>query len=126
MDKKNEDLTPNEKEQTALSTLVTKVQTVLDDLIVSPVLEDLVVEEVRQVGANKKGTMVTGTNVAEIVVVLKTLPTKEAVETLGKKVWETMMQKDPIKGLKLIPLLFVLPRWLVRFIYNRSCLSVCL
>jgi len=103
LDKKNEDLTPNEKEQTALSNLVTKVQTVLDDLIVSPVLEDLVVEEVRQVGANKKGTMVTGTNVAEIVVVLKTLPTKEAVETLGKKVWETMMQKDPIKGLKLIP-----------------------
>ena len=25
---------------------------------------------------------------------------------------------------KLTPLLFVLPRWLVRFIYNRSCLSV--
>jgi interleukin enhancer-binding factor 2 len=54
LDKKNEDLTPNEKEQTALSNLVTKVQTVLDDLIVSPVLEDLVVEEVRQVEPTRR------------------------------------------------------------------------
>merc|ERR1719204_292157 len=102
--KRNGDLSPSEKEQNAINNLVTKVQTVLDSLIVSPGSFDACqIEEVRQVGSFKKGTMITGNNVADLVVVLKTLPTKEAVEALGNKVWETLKMKEPREVLTMIP-----------------------
>jgi len=101
--KRNQDLTPSQAEQTAVTNLVTKIQTVLDALILTPGTDTCVIEEVRQVGSFKKGTMMAGHNVANLVVVLKTFPMKDAVLALGQKVWETMKQKDPKEVLTMIP-----------------------
>lgn len=44
----------------------------------------------REVGSFKKGTMITGHNVADLVVILKTFPTREAVDKFAQKVHEDL------------------------------------
>lgn len=90
--KRNQDLTPTPNEQSHLLNMITKVQTILDNIILSPGDFDACqIDEIRQVGSFKKNTMLmTHKLTADLCVVLKTLPTKEAVNRLTAKVYEDL------------------------------------
>lgn len=53
----------------------------------------------RIVGSFKKGTMVRGHNVADLVVILKTLPTHEAIRALGAKILEEVQKQTTEPGI---------------------------
>jgi len=93
--KRNGDLSPTPQEQASVRNLVTKIQAVIDELIVNPGSFDAFIDEVRQVGSYKKGTMMTGHNVADMVVIFKTIPTKKVIEDLLNKLLEQMRSHEP-------------------------------
>lgn len=93
--KKTQELTPSTTEQSSVQNLVTKVETVVEALILSPDGLDIPVDEVRVVGSYKKGTLLAGHPVADLVVILKEVPTANNIETLASKVQEKLKSNTP-------------------------------
>lgn len=92
--KKVAEITPPAEHQAALLSLVTKVQQAFDNLIINPGdFSAAQIEEVRQVGPHRKGTLLVGDNHAHLVIILNTLPTFEAVACLSVKI-QVDLQKD--------------------------------
>lgn len=98
---RNKELTATPQDQTLVLAHVTKVTSALDALVVTPPADmDLVIEEHRQVGSFKKGTMMVGNVVADVAVILKSMPAKDLVAKLAQKILEQIKSTDPQCNLK--------------------------
>lgn len=96
--KRANDLTPPAEELAAVTTLVSKVQEVLEKIKTTPpaALETVCqIEDLKQVGSLKKGTILKGHRTGDIVVVLKTLPLSTCIELLGNNVVEMLRTQEP-------------------------------
>merc|ERR1719318_2015788 len=93
--KRTQELTPNNAEQQAVQNLVTKVESVVESLILASTGLNIAVDEVRTVGSYKKGTMLAGHPVADLVIILKETPSAADIEGLSGKVQEKLKEHDP-------------------------------
>jgi len=93
--KKSQQLTPTATEQGSVQNLVSKVESVLESLILSPTGLNIPVEEMRPVGSFKKGTMLAGHPVADLVIILKETPGAADIENLANKVQEKLKEATP-------------------------------
>ncbi|KAI1289649.1 Interleukin enhancer-binding factor 2 -like protein [Halotydeus destructor] len=94
--KRNGELTPSPTDQAELVNLLSKVQIVLENLALSAAsFKACVIEEIRQVGSFKKGTLLIKNLRADLVVILGTLPFIESVKALSSRVREDLIQLDP-------------------------------
>lgn len=91
--KRHQEITPTSAEQSAIVNLVSKVKTALTTIASTPD-PSAALEEFREVGSFRKETMLAGHNVADVVVVFRSLPTFEAVSALGQKIIDELKATD--------------------------------
>uniref|UniRef100_A0A8D8RHI2 Interleukin enhancer-binding factor 2 homolog n=1 Tax=Cacopsylla melanoneura TaxID=428564 RepID=A0A8D8RHI2_9HEMI len=84
--KRNEELTPSEQDLTLIQGFVQKVQAVFDKLIIASGDAEIDIDETRAVGSFKKGVAIKGEKSADLVIIFKSLPTKEAINWVATKV----------------------------------------
>jgi len=94
---KHQELTPAPEELAKLQEQVTKFTSIVDNLVVSSDVE-IDIEEMRVVGSFKKGTILAGHKSADIVLILKHLPTLEDVKKIMNSLKDKMNVLQPDKG----------------------------
>jgi len=93
--KKTQELTPTVAEQSTVQNLVTKVETVIEALILSSDGLNIPIDEIKTVGSYKKSTMLAGHPVADLVIILKETPGTADIENLSVKVQEKLKENTP-------------------------------
>ncbi|CAF4247896.1 unnamed protein product [Rotaria sp. Silwood2] len=95
-------LTPSSADSFALMNFVTRVRQKLEALVLSPnSFTACQVSEVRDVGSHKHNTIIIppidskSRLTSDLVVVLKTLPTREAIEQLGNRLKQDLQNECP-------------------------------
>ncbi|OXA46489.1 interleukin enhancer-binding factor 2 homolog [Folsomia candida] len=97
--KRHTDISPSTEEIQSIQNMVTRVQGILENLILTPGAFDACqVDEVRQVGSFKQGTILAGHKTADFVVILKSLPTREAVDALCIRVSDDLRQSECVRS----------------------------
>lgn len=86
LSKRVQEITPSVDEQGTVQGFCSKVSTVLENMILTGEGEELLLDEVRAVGSQKKGTALAGNTVADLVILLRDLPSDTVVKKLSLKV----------------------------------------
>ncbi|KAI6190087.1 hypothetical protein M3Y97_00078800 [Aphelenchoides bicaudatus] len=85
---RHQQITPTEKETETINSLVTRTKQALENVVATDSLNPLKIEEVREVGSFKKGTMLSRHNVGDVVIMFKGLPKPEDMKKLADQVVE--------------------------------------
>jgi len=97
--KRNSELTPSSEEVQGLQSLVSRIESIVETIILSPsTFPSCEVDEIRQVGSVKQGTSLAGDRTAELVVIFKSVPTKEAVEALHVKLAQELQETGCVRS----------------------------
>lgn len=93
-----EELAPSEHELRAMNDLVANIIAILSGMaITTNSFEQVTVEEVCCVGSFAMGTILAGHGIADIVVVLRTMPSGDAVTAITQKLMEGLREADHSK-----------------------------
>ncbi|XP_065843878.1 interleukin enhancer-binding factor 2-like isoform X2 [Oscarella lobularis] len=91
-----DDLMPSKEEKDGLASFIRGVTTTVEDAMrKNETMDGIGIEEIRAVGSHRKGTILAGHGVGDVVVVFSEWPTFAAVEKLASRIEEALKGDEP-------------------------------